>query len=101
MPAISERLQKLEAILLGKRLAARHANVPGTQLGDTIEDRRKLPPLPALKRVRGIAVLAAERTARQTNERSGDPRGVGFALQGIEDFSDLESRHCPLEPVSR
>ncbi len=94
-PSSAQPLQQLDARLLRQRLAAGHANVLGPELANASHDGIQLPPLTAMERIGGIAVLAPQRAAGEPYERGGDPRGISLALQGIEDFGELESRTLP------
>jgi hypothetical protein len=85
--------QQLQAVLLSERLAARHADVPRAELPHARENVRQLPPFTPVESVGRVAVLTAQRTARQADKRSRNPRGIGLTLQRIEDLGDLQARH--------
>src|SRR5205823_507897 len=80
--------------LLRERLAPGHAHERRAELAHARDDRLELPPLSAVERIRGVAVLAAQRATGEPHEHRGPPRGVRFALQGVEDLGDLEARHA-------
>ena len=44
-----------------------------------------------MKRVGGVAVLAAQRTTGEAHEHRGKPHGVGLTLQRVENLRDLEA----------
>src|SRR5580658_7728760 len=57
-------------------------------------------PLPAMKRIRGIAILAAQRATSQAHEYRRNTRSVGLSLQRTEDFCELESHRVTVPAVA-
>jgi hypothetical protein len=97
---IAQPLEQADAALLRQRLAAGDTDVAGAVAGDFGEDVVDLPPLSAVEGIRGVAVLAAQRTAGQAHEHGGPADAAGFALQGQEDLGDpqpIGRRGCRIE----
>src|SRR5947207_9142581 len=91
---IAQHGQQLRAALLRERLASGHTDIRRAELAYPRHDRIQLPPLPAVEGIGGVAILAAQRAAREAHEHRGPACGVRLALQGVEDLGDLEARHC-------
>jgi hypothetical protein len=87
---LGQRAQQLQALRLRQRLAAGHAHVARAELAHALEDRIELPPLAAVKRIGGIAILATQRTAGQAYEYGRYADAIGFTLQRVEDLRELE-----------
>src|SRR5215467_7785887 len=60
------------------------------------EYRGQLPPLAAVKSIGRVAVLTAQRTARESHEYGRDAGSVGLSLERMEDLGDPEARHAAL-----
>src|SRR6266404_3002467 len=91
---IAQHGQQRRAALLRQRLASGHACVRRAELAYPRDDRVRFPPLPAVEGIGSVAILAAQRAAREAHEHSWPACGVRLALQGVEDLGDLEARHC-------
>src|SRR2546423_7042676 len=91
---IAQHGQQLRAALLRQGFASGHTDVRGAELAYPRHDRLRLPPLAAVESISGVAILAAQRAAREAHEHRGPACGVRLALQGVEDLGDLEARHC-------
>src|ERR1700726_2502625 len=93
---IGQQGQQLRAALLRERFASGHAHERRAELAHPRDDRLRLPPFPAVEGIGGVAILAAQRAAREAHEHRGPACGVRLALQGVEDFGDPQARHALL-----
>src|SRR5215469_14788135 len=78
---IAQRRKQRRAPLLGERLAAGDAYVARGVFLHPRYYRRQLPPLPAVKRISGVAVLTAQWTAGEAHKHGGDAGGVRLPLK--------------------
>src|SRR3546814_7156049 len=92
MARIAQTLQQRQAILLCQRLAARHTDVVCPEPGDLGNNRIERLPLPAMKRISGVAVMAAQRATGEAHKHGRPAHGRGFALDRQENLGDFEPR---------
>jgi hypothetical protein len=85
-------MQQRQAIFLRQRFTAGDGHIMRRMIGNLLENVGQTHILSAGKSVCGVAISAAQRAAGQTNEYSGEANAAGFALQGIENFSDAQLR---------
>src|SRR5579864_1887244 len=98
---IAQQCQQGHTSLLRERLAAGHTDVGSREFAYSRENPLRLPPFTPVKGVLGVAVAAAQRTAREAHEYRGKADGIGLALQRVEDLGDFEPRRTHVPDRSR
>jgi hypothetical protein len=89
---VAQKLQQHQAALLRQRLAAGDADMAHAMFRHLGEDRVNLPPLPAVKGVRGIAVSPQRRgQTGEAHEYRGPADLARFALHREKDLGELEA----------
>ena len=78
---VAEAGQQRQTIRLCQRFPAGHAHVSSSENANLVDDGIEIAPVAGMKRVFGIAVLAAQRTTRQPHEHGGKTNRIGFPLQ--------------------
>jgi hypothetical protein len=87
---LAKRLEQARAGPLCQRLATGHADMAHCAAPGQRDQLGQRDPLPAMKRVCGVAVDAAKRTAGEPDEESWPADRVGLALDRDEGLGDLQ-----------